>query len=98
MLLTEPTGGSEYYVEQESEWDVASGFSGIFYEYYMELTGFPTSFTDMMNGRFVIGNNPFAILYDGQKFILSDTFGCWDEEEYIGPVSKETISKLPKVK
>ena len=52
----------------------------------------------MMNGRFVIGNNPFAILYDGQKFILSDTFGCWDEGEYIGPVSKETISKLPKVK
>ena len=64
MLLTEPTGGSEYYAEQESEWDVASGFSGIFFEYYRELTGFPTSFTDMMNGRFVIGNNPFAILYE----------------------------------
>ena len=64
MLLTEPTGGSEYCVEQESEWDVASGFSGIFFEYYMELTGFPTSFTDMMNGRLVIGNNPFAILYE----------------------------------
>ena len=35
---------------------------------------------------------------DGQKFILSDTFGCWDEGEYIGQVSKETIAKLPKVK
>lgn len=35
---------------------------------------------------------------EGKKFILSDTFGCWDEGEYIGPVSKETISKLPKVK
>ena len=34
---------------------------------------------------------------DGQKFILSDTFGCWDEGEYIGQVSKETIAKLPKV-
>ena len=64
MLLTEPTGGSEYCVETESEWDVASGFSGIFFDYNMELTGFPTSFTDMMDGRFVIGNNPFAILYE----------------------------------
>ena len=34
---------------------------------------------------------------DGQKFILSDTFGCWDEGEYMGQVSKETIAKLPKV-
>ena len=34
----------------------------------------------------------------GQKFILSDTFGCWDEGEYMGQVSKETIAKLPKVK
>ena len=64
MLLTEPKGGSEYYVEQETEWDVASGFSGIFFEYYMELAGFPISFTDIMNGQLVIGNNPFAILYE----------------------------------
>lgn len=35
---------------------------------------------------------------DGQKFILSDTFGCWDEGEYMGQVSKETIAKLPKLK
>ena len=34
---------------------------------------------------------------DGQKFILADTFGCWDEGEYVGQVSKETIAKLPKV-
>ena len=34
---------------------------------------------------------------DGQKFILSDTFGCWDEGEYIGQVSRETIAKLPKM-
>lgn len=33
---------------------------------------------------------------DGQKFILSDTFGCWDDGEYVGQVSKETIAKLPK--
>ena len=43
--------------------------------------------------------NDILCLYgeDGQKFILSDTFGCWDEGEYIGQVSKETIAKLPKV-
>lgn len=35
---------------------------------------------------------------DGQKFILSDTFGCWEEGEYVGQVSKETIAKLSKVK
>ena len=33
---------------------------------------------------------------DEQKFILSDTFGCWDDGEYVGQVSKETIAKLPK--
>ena len=34
---------------------------------------------------------------DGLKFILSDTFGCWDEGEYVGQVSRETIAKLPKM-
>ena len=31
-----------------------------------------------------------------QKFLLYDDFGCWDEGEYIGQVSKETIAKMPK--
>ena len=34
---------------------------------------------------------------DGRKFILADSFGCWDEGEYMGQVSKETIAKMPKV-
>ena len=33
---------------------------------------------------------------DGRKFILADSFGCWDEGEYMGQVSKETIAKMPK--
>ena len=33
---------------------------------------------------------------EDRKFILSDNFSCWDEGEYIGPVSPETIAKLPK--
>ena len=32
----------------------------------------------------------------GRKFILADSFGCWDEGEYMGQVSKETIAKMPK--
>ena len=32
-----------------------------------------------------------------KKFVLSDKFGCWDEGEYIGTVSPEVISRLPKV-
>lgn len=32
-----------------------------------------------------------------RKFILSDTFGCWDEGVYIGQVSGETIAQMPKV-
>ena len=31
-----------------------------------------------------------------RKFILADSFGCWDEGEYMGQVSKETIAKMPK--
>lgn len=33
---------------------------------------------------------------DGRIFILADSFGCWDEGEYMGQVSKETIAKMPK--
>ncbi len=33
---------------------------------------------------------------DGRKFILADSFGCWDEGGYMGQVSKETIAKMPK--
>ncbi len=33
---------------------------------------------------------------DGRKFILADSFGCWDEGEYMGQVRKETIAKMPK--
>lgn len=31
-----------------------------------------------------------------RKFILADSFGCWDEGKYIGQASKETIAKMPK--
>lgn len=33
---------------------------------------------------------------DDSKLLLFDNFICWDEGEYIGPVSKDTISKLRK--
>ena len=32
----------------------------------------------------------------GRKFILADSFDCWDEGEYMGQASKETIAKMPK--
>ena len=31
-----------------------------------------------------------------QKLLLADDFGCWNEGEYIGQVSRETITKMPK--
>ena len=31
-----------------------------------------------------------------RKFVLYDTFGCWDEGVYMGEVSPEVIKKLPK--
>lgn len=34
---------------------------------------------------------------DYQKLLLADDFACWDEGEYIGQVSGETIAKMPKV-
>ena len=33
---------------------------------------------------------------DDQKMLLFDDFTCWDEGEYIGTVSKETIARLRK--
>ena len=30
------------------------------------------------------------------KLLLFDDFICWDEGEYIGPVSKDVIEKLRK--
>lgn len=33
---------------------------------------------------------------EDKKLLLYDDFKCWDEGEYIGPVSKETIAKLRK--
>ena len=29
-----------------------------------------------------------------KKLLLFDDFGCWDEGEYIGAVSKDTIKRL----
>lgn len=34
---------------------------------------------------------------ENKKLLLFDDFSCWDEGEYIGEVSTETISKLRKV-
>ncbi len=33
---------------------------------------------------------------EDKKLLLSDDFGCWDEGEYIGEVSKETIKRMRK--
>ena len=33
---------------------------------------------------------------EDKKLLLTDTFACWNEGEYIGPVSKETIAQMPK--
>ena len=37
---------------------------------------------------------PFGL--EDRKLLLFDDFACWDEGEYVGPVSKETIEKLRK--
>ena len=37
---------------------------------------------------------PFGV--EDQKLLLYDDFGCWDEGEYKGKVSKEVIAKMPK--
>ena len=34
---------------------------------------------------------------EDKKLLLFDNFSCWNEGEYIGEVSAETISKLRKV-
>ncbi len=37
---------------------------------------------------------PFGV--EDQKLLLYDDFGCWDEGEYKGKVSKEAIANMPK--
>lgn len=37
---------------------------------------------------------PFGV--EDKKLLLYDDFGCWDEGEYKGKVSKEVIAKMPK--
>lgn len=37
---------------------------------------------------------PFGV--EDQKLLLYDDFGCWDEGEYKGKVSKEVIANMPK--
>ena len=34
---------------------------------------------------------------ENRKLLLFDDFSCWDEGEYMGQVSRETIAKMPKV-
>ena len=54
--------------------------------------GLPTYFiSDVMDDDVVC-----AYGQEDRKLILFDNFDCWDEGEYIGQVSKETISKLRK--
>lgn len=54
--------------------------------------GLPQYFiTDIMDDDIVC-----PIGMEEQKLLLFDDFGCWDEGEYIGQVSKETIAKMPK--
>lgn len=54
--------------------------------------GMPQYFiTDIMDEDIVC-----TVGMEDQKLLLFDDFGCWDEGEYIGRVSKETIAKMPK--
>lgn len=54
--------------------------------------GMPQYFiTDIMDEDIVC-----TVGTEDQKLLLFDDFGCWDEGEYIGQVSKETIAKMPK--
>ena len=47
--------------------------------------------TDIMDEDIVC---PYGLV--DRKILLFDNFQCWDEGEYIGTVSPETIAKLPK--
>lgn len=47
--------------------------------------------TDIMDEDVVC---PYGL--EDKKILLFDHFQCWDEGEYIGTVSPETIAKLPK--
>lgn len=54
--------------------------------------GLPQFFlSDIMEDDIVC---PYGI--EDRKLLLFDDFSCWDEGEYIGQVSKETIAKMPK--
>ena len=55
--------------------------------------GLPQFFlSDIMEDDIVC---PYGI--EDKKFLLYDDFGCWDDGEYKGQVSKEVIHQLPKV-
>lgn len=47
--------------------------------------------TDIMDEDVVC---PYGL--EDRKLLLFDDFSCWDEGEYLGPVSQETIARLPK--
>ena len=47
--------------------------------------------TDIMDEDVVC---PYGL--EDRKLLLFDDFTCWDEGEYIGPVSRETIARLPQ--
>ena len=47
--------------------------------------------TDIMDEDVVC---PYGL--EDRKLLLFDDFTCWDDGEYIGPVSRETIARLPK--
>lgn len=54
--------------------------------------GLPQFFlSDIMEDDIVC---PYGI--EDRKLLLFDDFGCWDEGEYIGQVSRDTIAKMPK--
>ena len=54
--------------------------------------GMPQYFiTDIMDEDIVC-----RLVLEKQKLLLFDDFGCWDDGEYIGQVSKETIAKMPE--
>ena len=54
--------------------------------------GLPTYFlSDVMEDDVVCKMG----MYD-QKLLLFDNFICWDDGEYVGEVSKETIKKMRK--
>lgn len=67
---------------------------------YLEKTGQKLVYSRELYQYFVTDFMDEDILcpygQEDRKFILSDNFSCWDEGEYIGPVSPGAIAKLPK--